>query len=284
MNQKEYMTLIRFFEHRMQELTGKDVAVDIEMVELDSLLRRPRYQRNLQMRKVDQIEANWNPTAAGFLVVNERPNNSRALVDGNHRATVAGRKQETHWPAIVVYGLLEEDEANLWYDLNKTRGTPKIVEVLRAKQVAGDPVAIDIIKTAKRFGYRFAFDTVQKDRQLLEAVGPLQKAQADGLLANLLEITSTVWPRDGYATSGTMLRGLHVFLKVALADEGFNKERLFRVLKGPRSPQPARILGKSKSAVDSSGDIYRNVADQLKMLYNSGLRNGKRIDYDFREK
>lgn len=109
------------------------------------------YARPLSTERLKHLRSNFDPLAVGPLVISRRADNTLWVVDGNHRRVVAFEHGILTLPAMVHSGLERWQEADLYTKLGTVLGQTPWTR-FRAKLVAGDEAALDIVKIAERFG------------------------------------------------------------------------------------------------------------------------------------
>jgi len=116
---------------------------DLGTVQLD-LLRKPSYQREEPKKdRVDKLAANFILIAAGVLLVSFRER-TFWIIDGQTRKIAAHRNGYTDLPAMILRGLTEKQEAELFLYQNRDRLAVNALSRHRAEVIAEDERAITI--------------------------------------------------------------------------------------------------------------------------------------------
>jgi hypothetical protein len=277
--------IVDYFERWLEEEIGRRVEVSLEMVDL-ATLKKVQYERDLVKGRSKEISQNFKPLAAGIILVN-RVDGMNRRIDGRHRQDGAMQKGIPQLPAVVAHGLSLVEEADLWVAINRNRSMPKSTEALRAEYLAKKPAAVYIVKTSNENGFKFQWQD-KKPGFCIDAVSPLNMAQRDGVLFELVDTMKRSWLETGIVGNGVgssplvgvVIRGLEAFLFLAMKVEGFDRDRVVKILSNPRDGNPKRIWGDAESRATGRGDIWRHVGQVIHILYDRGLKENKRLPID----
>jgi hypothetical protein len=238
----------RLARHRNQEKIEIGPRLDVEapiiteegetakyrVLPVADLVIGSSYQRLVNEAHVKGIARNFNLLAFGSIIVSEREDGELVVIDGQHRVLAV---KSLHWdeqgrrvPALVVKGLSEEAEANLFVGLNTARAL-RPFDIYKARLIAGDVVALALEDTAKRHGLSITVTADPKGRpDRTAAVAILYQAEGAGTLDRILTILERAWGEQPYSRSGAMIRALHVMLTVHEWAAWVDDERLIKVL------------------------------------------------------
>jgi len=128
-------------------------------IPLSKLEVNPDYQRPIRQPWVRQIVRTFDPALCDKLRVAERDGHYY-VVNGQHRLAAlrilaAGVDRAVRCDVQILD--TPEEEARLFYLLNRSVAPLHASEVMRARIAAGDPYALGIRDTLERFGYRLSW-------------------------------------------------------------------------------------------------------------------------------
>jgi hypothetical protein len=243
-------------EHRVLGIVGA-----LEWVAIDTINVDPRYQRPIIASHVRQIIRDFDPDLLGVVLVSEREDGGRYILDGQHRieAIRTMGHADALIPAMVYKHLSEEREAKIFADLNRKRARLGPAYAFRARLMAGDKDALKIKATVERFGFHINYlkaipgDAPGQWRPegRLYAVGELEKlvkSYADPLmLEKVLAVMRDAWTSEATDLGAPHIRGIAMFLYTY--GEEMERPRLIEVLE---KSSPTRLL---QDARDKSGGI-----------------------------
>lgn len=201
----------------------------VTSVAVDDMFADPRYQRELDINRARAIAANWNPRMVGVLDVSDRGMPAAgskaarfAIINGQHRWAAAGFLDPMmHLVCNVHTGLTPDQEAQLFYAIDK--GTKKLTTWDRwhSRLAAGDPIVREVVALVEGFGLKVS----NQPGYHLQCVSTLESMyKADpAALASALEIIINVWPRDRNALRGGIIEGL---TRLIIGAGNFNQARL----------------------------------------------------------
>ena len=134
------------------------VSRDLSTAKLTSGLP---YQRPVETEDVDKLIAKWNPCLLTPIVVSFRDGNFN-VVDGQHRIAAMRRMAgggDVIVPCIIYTGLTYEQEAELYYMLDRTRGKLRLGHATKALVESGaDAEIIDVKQRIEDAGFVWALD------------------------------------------------------------------------------------------------------------------------------
>lgn len=131
---------------------AKFVEVAIEQLNIDH-----SYQRELHMRLVQRIAANWNPAAGEPILVSKRKTGKHFIVNGQHRASAAKIIGKTAILCRVVTGLEVKDEAALRLQSNVQVGE-RPNERFKAQLAAENQESWEILRLINGHGIELNLD------------------------------------------------------------------------------------------------------------------------------
>lgn len=111
------------------------------------------YQRAVNQTRVHELAKTWDDSAFGILLV-ARTDNGDYLLDGQHRkeALIALGLEGHEAPCFVMHDLTLQEQADVFWRINKTRLQPGSADTFRARLVAGEQNAIGLNEAATKHG------------------------------------------------------------------------------------------------------------------------------------
>lgn len=255
------------------------VSRDLSTAKLTSGLP---YQRPVETEDVDKLIAKWNPCLLTPIVVSFRDGNFN-VVDGQHRIA-AMRKMagggDVTVPCIIYTGLTYEQEAELYYKLDKAKGHLRLSHATKALVESGsDTEIIEIKRLLEGVGFIWALDKpageafeIGATRAVINAYRLLGGAS----FSRMLTLTARTWHGASSSLKASMLSGMALFLKTyetELDDDAFIK-RLSAV-------DPDEILRRGKADFSTNRAALR-FARVIWDKYNSQRSGGRKLPYRFK--
>lgn len=246
-----------------------------ETVPVGRLNVDPEVQRPLNLAKVTDIKRSFNWDAVGVLTVSSRGADEYMVVlDGQTRLQVVKELTDNTGvlPCRVFRGLTKEQEALLFLALNNTTKV-RPLDQFRVKVTAEDPVAVDINRMIRSYGWDVGSG---KNTGYVNAVAALQwvyrKSEEAGCEPNLVQmvalVTKRAWGLDPDGMTGPLIKGLGLLFLVHSSRIEVDRlvERLSRWRNGPVG------LGNEASAHAKvqSMRVFNAVADLVSIEYSRG--------------
>lgn len=228
----------------------------------------PKYQRELDVRRAQNIADNLDELRIGVPVVSVRSNGTMVVVDGQHRiyALCAAGAGDKPILCEVHDGLTTRKEAMLFLALNGGRTAVRAFDKFRARLVAKEPVAVEIKQIVTEAGLRIERSSQAGTVCAVNAMESVHKR--NGNLRETLEVLSAWSNGDPDVFDGRLIKDMSAFLN-AYSDAEPNAlvERL-----GGWTPE--RLLGAIKR-MQGSGDMSRVVAARtvIRSIYNHKNRH-----------
>jgi hypothetical protein len=179
------------------------IGVPTKHVELDKLNIDPYYQRHgkgYRYRKlvdihVDSIKREFDPRAAGLLVVNERTDGMLWVIDGANRLFAMLDLGYQYWEAIYYSHLTYEEEASIFHKGNNRKALTAGGK-FTARVLGGDPSALKLVEIATSNGFtlnaKAKSDTVNNLRAVVVLDTMLEQFGED-VLSEALYILKNSW-------------------------------------------------------------------------------------------
>lgn len=170
-----------------------------------------RYQRELDPRRAKVMSDKFDPALLGVPVISKREDGDHVRIDGQHRlaaAEMAGRGDESIL-CEVHEGLTITEEAALFLALNGGRSAVRVYDKFKARQVAKEPVALEIVATLKSIGLRIS---KSQQKGCVCAIQAVESAFHRGNLLPTLKVLKTWSGTDPAAFETQIIKGVSWFL------------------------------------------------------------------------
>lgn len=209
----------------------------IKRVPLNELTVDIRVQQPLREGKVREfLRRGYDPALVGTIVVSERENGTKVVLDGQTRAEVARRAGAEDILALVWTGLTLEQEAFLFTYLNR-KSNPTAVSTFKTRVVAGEDVPNGIIGTLNRYGWHIddskttpgSFAAVTAAERIYRAKGDFHTQRPGSqVFDRTIQTITEAWGNDKAASDAGTVSGIAHFL-IRYWDE-VDHDRLVRAL------------------------------------------------------
>jgi hypothetical protein len=246
----------------------------IDAVPAANMFADPAYQRDLNPRRVAKMVTEFDVTQVGVLEVSARPDGRYAIIEGQHRWAAAleahpGRHRPNglHLPCNVHTGLTVEDEADLFYKIDRNRKALSGWDRWKARRGSGDPAVVAIEATVAQYGLRI--DPAPADRNIGATVA-LERIVEVGdlvLLARTLDLVTTAYSRIRDSLDGQILHGLALILANYDDPEEISIDQLILALQSspPSTIKSAAMMRRA----EYRGELPRLVAAVVIDRYNA---------------
>lgn len=187
----------------IEEIPVGDLEVDREI---------QRYVLNL--KKVENIKADFSPEALDLITVSRRNRVTQVILDGWHRVTVVKELTDNQGTILgrVFEGLTKAQEAMLFLRLN-AGNQPNLLEKFKAKLVAGEPNATEITKLVHAYGWTITPQTGNGNIQCVGALDRVYKRSVEldaepNLLTIALLCVTRAWGIEREGGQAAILEGV----------------------------------------------------------------------------
>ena len=265
-------------------LTGMNADVQgiEELLSTGELYSGQPYQRPVLDRVVDKLVREWDPRLLTPLVVSYRDGRYN-LVDGQHRVCAMRKKnggKDVTALCRVYHGLTYEQEAELYYKLDRAKGHLRLAHATKALVESGaDAEIIEIKRLLENAGFVWALDKPTGEAFEVEATHAVINAYrllGGAAFSRMLELTARTWHGAPSSVKASFLSGMALFLKTyetEMDDDVFIK-RLSAI-------DPEEILRRGKADFSTNKAALR-FARVILGKYNSQQRGGRKLPYRFK--
>jgi len=182
-----------------------------QSIELASLHVEPLAQRSYSKRRAQMIASNIVPSAVGQLVVSERTDGTRWLVDGQHRRGALLITGYTEWPCEVHYGLTLDQEAVLFLIKNRESQKPNALDQYKIGLTAGLPLYVDTQRELDARDLTLGGASPNSIAAVQAVLGIVERADHT-VLGRTLDVAQAAWGRARDTWDGMLIAGLGLFL------------------------------------------------------------------------
>jgi hypothetical protein len=234
----------------------------------------PRYQRQLDMKRVRKMAKDFDLDAFGVLYVSRRADGGLWLIDGQHRQAVMFEigYSDQSVPCLVFDGLAFEQEARI-FRLANSGSRPNALSLFKAALAEGDPQAADIDRTVRSCGLQIGSGGSHRTIGAIQAVRRVHR-EAGGL--TLKRVLNTIV--ESWGSAATNFQS-DIILALGLIEKRygkeFNRDRLRQQL---TTEVPEQLLARARARKRSgSGNIWATEVPELIVdLYNKGLQKNSK--------
>jgi hypothetical protein len=188
------------------ELPNHEVEYGVQ-VKVDDLKIDPQAQRTLNERRAQGIADNLVPNAVGSIVVSERPNGDRFIVDGQHRKRAVELNGINEMVAEVHRGLDRKEEATLFLIKNRESTKPNPLDTYQVGLTAGLPLYVDTEKVLKKHDLEMGSTSANSIGAVAGVLRITDKYGSD-VLERALSVAESAWGRQGSTWDGMLLGGI----------------------------------------------------------------------------
>jgi len=252
----------------------------LEWIPANELEVDSRYQRIVSPAAVRKMARTFDGDAFGVLIVSERYDKRKYLIDGQHRvATLAEMKRETERvPCMVYRGLTIEDEAKIFYYPQASRRALTAGQKFRARLLANEPRAIAIHNLVREAGFNLNFTDGNTSNGQIVAVGAIEYITRYGMdnLSTTLDVIRQAWKGETDGVTSELIRGLGTF---CARYEG--RYQFARLIKTLQDVSARRITQDGKDVTNVIGCITDvGTARAILRRYNMKLSSRRLPEWD----
>ncbi len=234
------------------------------------------YQRELNRGRVADMAAEFDVSLLGVIEVADRGDGRFAVLEGQHRfrAALAAKGADHHMVCQVHTGLSVEDEARLFYEIDRRRKALSPWDKWKARRSSGDETVIDVEAVVAEAGMRVHMTAAPGS---IRSTASLERLYADGgrpLLTSVLAITGQAYGDQQDAYDGHLLLALGEILRAYRPGTELDTNRLADALSAvmPRQLKARAALQRELTP----GTMPRLVATVIIGAYNQ--RPGRKLE------
>jgi hypothetical protein len=239
-----------------------------------------RFQRPVNTAFIKRAsKQGWDPTLAGYLLINETPEGLFSIIDGQHRAELAKICGVKSVNCEVHYNLSDQKAARLFHDRNWKKVNMSALDRFRVRLFQKDPKAVALNDVITRHGFYLSIGKTTKDGGLssVSVLEDLAGIKAVGLPAvnRGLELIASTW----HANYKEAMRAKFI-AGVTLFCAAYPDVDLEEVSRKMSDLNPVAIYQKASGFRNRAGrftDAY-TVSWALVDHYNYGRRPASRLD------
>ena len=253
-----------------------------ELLSTSELYSGQPYQRPVKDPVVAKLVREWDPRLLTPLVVSHRDGRYN-LVDGQHRVC-AMRKKNNGKDAMalcrVYRGMTYEQEAELYYKLDKAKGHLRLSHATKALMESGsDAEVTEINRLLEEAGFIWALDKPTKKPFEIEATRAVINAYrllGGAAFSRMLDLMAKAWRGTPISLNSSIISGMALFLKTyetELDDNVF--------IKRMSAVEPEEIIRRGKMDFSTNKAALR-YARIIWDKYNGQQRGGRKLTYRFK--
>jgi len=240
------------------------------------------YQQPISEKKVDHLIQEWDDRLLTPLTVSFRDGKFN-VVDGQHRVAAMRKMnngENVMVPCLVYSGLTYEQEAELCYRIDRSKGRLSLAMSTNALMESGqDAQVLEIRKLLEQAG--FTWKLGKKNPVAYEIVATAAVIRAYRLLggaafSRMFALLRDTWHGDPQSVQGTFLSGMALFLKTY---EPEVNDRVFTKRLTLTSPEEISRRSRLDFSTSSAALRYARV---IWDKYNSCLRKERKLPYRFK--
>ncbi|MCG5215282.1 DUF6551 family protein [Streptosporangium soli] len=180
-------------------------------VEIDSLKVDEEAQRGLNQKRAKGIADGLIVDALGSIVVSERADGTRYIVDGMHRTQACKIQGLRTIKAEIHYGLNQQQEATLFLIKNRESAKVSTLDEYKVGLTAGDALCVSVDHVLKSHGLGLGSSSTNSVGAV-SAVLRIARQHGQEILDRTLKVVEAAWGRDKESWDGVILGGVAMFL------------------------------------------------------------------------
>jgi hypothetical protein len=251
-----------------------------EEVSVDDLKIDPEAQRTLNEGRAQRIANNIVPEAIGLIMVSQRDNGEKYIVDGQHRWRACQLAGIPTIKAEIHYGLTQEQEAILFLIKNRESHKPRPIDEFKVGLTGGVRLFVDTDRVLKKHGLGLGSSSTNSVGAVSGVLRITDRFGAD-VFDRTLTVAEAAWGRTADTWDGMLLGGIGQFLGRYgdLIDDSELARKMMDAGTAPRWRSEILSMS-SRGGFNNSGTgsrvttAYRLVAN----AWNKGRRAENRIE------
>jgi hypothetical protein len=263
---------------------------EVGLIPLVNLLIDDTYQRPPHHEFIAREAQRFDPTLVGTLDVSHRKgsgadrNKSRAargmyaVLDGQQRYLMMQMVGKTACYCSIYDGMSIPDEAGFFYKKNKDRNAMKPFYSFRARRVAGDTEAIDILRVVEEENFSLGPTSNEEDVigaiVAVESVYNMASEAREQSLSNTLYLIREAFKGRKDCFNSTIITGLGRFWQTYADDE----VQLYKLVQALQEVGPTGLLGLARDSMalapkgrSGTQSLPKFVAKHAALLHNKQL-------------
>jgi len=234
------------------EAIKKVEAVRPQMIRVRDI-NTPIYQRPYDYGRAAWIADHYDNRLLGTLLVSHR-GGKYYVIDGQHRLIALRKLGVVDAPCVIMTGLNERKEAELFRQFNTQRKALDRGDVLLAKLVSYDQDAMDMVSKITDAGFTCSTrpQGQRANRVNITAVAAIERAYKllrGSQFGEMLTALGEVWPHDKDAVCASMLNGVSYFW--SLYGDEFDDKVMRETL---TDLEPKKIMLKAHATCDAANN------------------------------
>lgn len=200
------MSRARYTYELPEHVVEYGVKVKISELKVDT-----EAQRSLNEARAKGIAKGIIPDALGSIVVSQRPNGDRYVVDGMHRCRacdIAGIETIT---AEIHHGLDQQQEAVLFLIKNRESAKVSTLDEYKVGLTAGDALCVSVDRVLQKHSLKLGGSSTNSVGAV-SAVLRIASRHGEDVLDRTLSIAEQAWGRAKESWDGMLIGGLALFL------------------------------------------------------------------------
>lgn len=256
----------------MSKTTYTVMRIPASQLEVDRRVQRD----DLNQRKVETIEREYNEDALGVIIVSARKDRGLYIVDGWHRTEATKRRDPSHELTCHVFeGLTLVQEAEMFLDYNYS-DKPSLLEKYKVRLAAEDADSLLIEQITTSRGWKVDPNPAPGHIQAIGALYRInelsKKVEADPhLLDAVLLVVTRAWSNDREGAQAVILEGLARI--IAKYGDRVDINRLYEVLRNRSGGVSALHTEATQMAKMERSRVTNMVAHLIVTTYNKSARS-----------
>ncbi|MFW0790849.1 DUF6551 family protein [Gordonia sp. CPCC 205333] len=178
-----------------------------ETVPTTDLKIDPQAQRTLNEKRAQKLAEEFIPEAVGTIIVSERDNGDKFIVDGQHRWRASQLLGRDSVVCEIHHGLTQTEEAILFLIKNRESSKPSAIDEYQIGLTGGIPLFVDTEKILKSHGLSMGTTSVNTVGAVNGVLRITDKYGPD-VLHRTLTIAEHAWGRTAETWDGMLLGGI----------------------------------------------------------------------------
>ena len=245
-------------------------------VAVDTLKVDPQAQRTLNEKRAQTIADDLVPEALGTLVISQREDGSKYVVDGMHRKRVCELKGIPTVMAEIHHDLSQQEEAVLFLIKNRESNKPNALDEYMVGLTAGLPLFVDTEAVLKKHALEMG-STSANSVGAVSGVLRITDTWGPEVLDRTLTVAEDAWGRTSSTWDGMLLGGIGMFLGRHEMVDNDHELAMKIAKKGPAE----RWIGLVQSIASGGGLHHTGTGSRVSTCYQLLLREwnkGKRTN------